>query len=188
MPAKQTSLFGVSDLPFRLVFLIWVTYTVQFYTGWDLFVLGVQARSITGLIGLLTGPLIHSNLMHIFTNTFPLLFLGTVLFFFFEGIGKRVFFTCYFAPNLFVWLISPREHYHIGASSMVYALAAFLIVFGILKREVWTVTVAVVITLVYGSIFLYGLFPTDTSISWEGHLGGAITGVGLAVYFRWFSR
>jgi membrane associated rhomboid family serine protease len=188
MGEKQTGLFGVSDLPFRLVFLMWVTYTVQFYTSWDLFVLGVQARNLFGLIGLLAGPLIHSNLIHIFTNTFPLLFLGTVLFFFFERIGKPVFFSSYFFPNIFVWLVSPRDTYHIGASSMVYALAAFLIVFGILKRELWTVLVAAVVTVAYGSIFIYGLFPADTQISWEGHLGGAITGVGLAVYYKWFNR
>jgi membrane associated rhomboid family serine protease len=167
---------------------MWITFTVQFYTGWDLFVVGVQARTATGLIGIITGPLVHSNLAHIFTNTFPLLFLGTVLFFFFEGIGKAVFFSCYFLPNVFVWLISPRDNFHIGASSMVYALAAFLIVFGTLKREFWTVLVAAVITVAYGSIFLYGLFPTDSSISWEGHLGGAITGIAVAFYYRWFSR
>lgn len=188
MPKRQTSLFGVSELPFRLVFLMWVAYTVQFYTGWDLFVLGVKARSLTGLIGIITGPLIHSNIIHIFSNTFPLLFLGTVLFFFFEGIGRPVFFQCYFLPNVWVWLISARDTYHIGASGMVYALAAFIIVFGILKREFWSVLVAVAITVMYGSIFIYGLIPDNTSISWEAHLGGAITGVGVAMYYRWVKR
>lgn len=184
MPPRQTSLFGVSDLPFRLVFLMWMTYTVQFYTGWDLFVLGVKARSLSGLIGIVTAPLVHSNIVHIFSNTFPLLFLGTVLFFFFEGVGRPVFMLCYFLPNVFVWLFSTRDMYHIGASGMVYALAAFLILFGMLKREFWSVIVAVTITALYGSIFVYGLFPTDTNISWEGHLGGAICGAGVALYYR----
>jgi membrane associated rhomboid family serine protease len=188
MPARQTGFFGVSDLPFRLVFLMWVAYTVQFYTNWDLFVLGVRARTLSGLLGIITAPLVHSNLIHIFSNTFPLLFLGTVLFFFFERIGRPVFLMCYFLPNVFVWLVSARDTYHIGASGMVYALGTFLIVFGLLKREVWTVIVAMAVSIIYGSIFVYGLFPDDTNISWEGHVGGALTGIAASVYYRWFSR
>ena len=188
MSIRQTSLFGVSELPFRLVFLIWLVYTVQFYTHWDLFVLGVRGQSLPGLVGILTAPLIHSNIIHVFSNTFPLLFLGTVLFFFFEGVGRPVFFQCYFLPNVLVWLISTRDTYHIGASGMVYALASFIIVFGLLKREFWSVLVAIVVTVSYGSIFVYGLFPDNTNISWEAHVGGAVTGIGSAIYYRWFKR
>jgi membrane associated rhomboid family serine protease len=188
MPKQQTGFFGVSDLPFRLVFLMWVTYTVQFYTTWNLHLLGVKARTLTGLIGIITAPLIHSNVIHIFSNTFPLLFLATVLFFFFERIGRPVFLLCYFLPNMFVWFVSPRDTYHIGASGMVYALGTFLIIFGLLKREVWTVIVSVTISIIYGSVFFYGLLPADTQVSWEGHLGGALTGLGVAIYYKWFSR
>lgn len=188
MPEKQTGFFGVSDLPFRLVFLMWVAYTVQFYTSWDLFVLGVKARTLSGLVGIITGPLIHSNLIHIFSNTFPLLFLATVLFFFFERIGRSVFLMCYFLPNVFVWLVSSRDTYHIGASGMVYALGTFLIIFGLLKREVWTVIVSVAISTIYGGVFFYGIIPTDSHVSWEGHVGGALTGLGAAVYFKWFRK
>ena len=35
----------------------------------------------------------------------------------------------------------------------------------------------------YGSLF-WGLFPIEQSISWEGHLGGALTGFLLALLYR----
>ncbi len=183
MAGRSTGLFGISDLPFRLVFLMWLTFTVQFYTQWNLFFLGVKPHNFFGLIGILTGPLIHSGFYHIVSNSVPLLFLGTVLFFFYQEIGKAVFFSSYFIPNILVWLFSPRATFHIGASGMIYSLAAFLILFGILRRDFLSLLVSAAILAIYGSIFLYGLLPQDVSVSWEAHLGGAITGVGVAVYF-----
>jgi membrane associated rhomboid family serine protease len=184
MANRSSGLFGVSDLHFRLVFLMWLTFTVQFYTHINLFFLGVQPRNLFGLIGILTGPLIHAGFYHIVSNTIPILFLGTVLFFFYNPIGRPAFLSAYFLPNVFVWLFSPRQTYHIGSSGMVYALAAFLIVFGILKRDFISLLVSAVVIAIYGSIFLYGLIPQDISISWEAHLGGALTGVATALYFH----
>jgi len=184
MPARNPGLFGVSDLPYRFVFLMWLTFTVQFYAPWDFFWLGVKPRTFFGLVGILTGPLIHSGLYHILSNTIPLLFLGTVLFFFYDRFGKPVFFGSYFCPNVFVWIFSPRQTYHIGASGMVYSLASFLIVMGILRLDFLSLLVSSVIAMIYGSIFLYGLLPQDIMISWEAHLSGALTGASLAVYFH----
>jgi len=184
MASRNAGLFGVSDLPFRFVFLMWLVFTVQFYTNWNLFVFGVKPRDLFGLTGIVFAPLIHSNFSHIASNSIPILFLGTVLFFFYNKIGNRVFFGSYFLPNVLVWLFSPRPNYHIGASGMVYGLAAFLIVFGILKRDFISLLVSAVVIFIYGGIFLYGLLPQDVSISWEAHLGGAITGVGMAYYFQ----
>jgi membrane associated rhomboid family serine protease len=184
MARKITGLFGVSDLPFRFVFLLWVTFTVQFYTQLNLFVLGVKPRNLLGLIGIVTGPLIHSGFYHIMSNSIPILFLGTILFFFYERIGNPVFLASYFIPNVFVWLFSPRPTYHIGASGIVYSLATFLIVVGFLRREFFPLLVSVIVIMIYGGIFLYGLLPSNVSISWEAHLGGALTGFGTALYFH----
>jgi membrane associated rhomboid family serine protease len=67
---------------------------------------------------------------------------------------------------------------------LVYALASFLIVFGVLRRDFLSLLVSAVIVGIYGGIFLSGLLPQDVSISWEGHLGGALTGMGVAVYYH----
>lgn len=184
MARKISGLWGVSDIPFRFVFLMWLTFTVQFYTGFNFYIFGVKPRELLGHIGILTGPLIHSGFYHIMSNSIPILFLGTMLFFFYNRIGKPVFLVSYFLPNVFVWLFSPRPTFHIGASGIVYALAAFLIVMGFLTREFFPLLVSIVVILVYGGIFLYGLLPQDVSISWEAHLGGALVGFSTALYFH----
>ena len=184
MARKISGLFGISDIPFRFVFLLWVVFTIQFYTNLNLYVFGVMPRTLTGLVGILFAPFIHSGFIHIMSNSIPILFLGTVLFFFYNRIGKPVFLASYFFPNVLVWLFSPRLNYHIGASGIVYSLAAFLIVIGFLKREFFPLLVSAVVILIYGGSFLYGIFPSDISVSWEAHLGGAITGFSIALYYH----
>src|SRR5688572_483502 len=108
----QSSWFGSSVVPFRLVFLMWAAYYVEFFYGWPLSVLGIVPRTLTGLIGIFTGPMLHGNLNHLVSNTIPLLFLGTVLFFFYEPIGRTVFFRSYFWTNILVWLFGRPESSH----------------------------------------------------------------------------
>ena len=175
MAQSDTSFFGSSVVPFRLVFIMWLTFSIQFFYGIDLGFLGIKPRSISGISGILTAPMIHGNLSHLISNTLPLLFLGSILFFFYERIGGKVFFRCYFYTNILVWLLSPRASYHIGASGLIYGLSAFLIFFGLLRSDFVSLLISLAILFIYGGIF-YGVLPTDPHISWESHLAGALVG------------
>lgn len=157
---------------------MWVFFVIQMQSGMDLGFLGILPRTINGLIGLFTGPLIHGNVGHLVSNSVPLLFLGTVLYLFYEQIAGQVFLQCYFLTNFFVWLLG-RDFYHIGASGFVYALAAFLIAMGLIQRKTVPLVIAAIVILLYGGLF-YGLLPSNSQISWESHLFGAISGVGTA--------
>jgi len=176
MSSGNHQLFGSSVVPFRLVFLMWLVFSVEFFYGIDLGYLGIYPRTLHGLAGVLFAPMIHGNLGHLLSNTFPLLFLGTLLYFFYDRIGGIVFFRCYFITNLLVWLFSPRLSYHIGASGLIYGLAAFLILFGLLRQDFVSLTISVIILFVYGGAIWYGVFPHDPRVSWEAHLFGALTG------------
>lgn len=175
MAQSDTSFFGSSVVPFRLVFLMWLAFSIQFIYGIDFGFLGIMPRSFGGMIGIFTAPIIHGNLGHLISNTLPLLFLGSVLFFFYERIGRIVFFRCYFYTNILVWLFSPRASYHIGASGLIYGLSAFLIFFGLLRKDFVSFLISIGIIFIYGGIF-YGILPTDQRISWESHLAGALVG------------
>ncbi len=167
--------------PLRIVFLMWLTYTIGLYVSYDLGVLGILPRSIYGLIGIIAAPLIHGNLSHLISNSVPLLFLGGTLFYFYTQFAYRVFFEGYFFTNVLVWMFA-RPHYHIGASGLVYALASFLIFYGILKRDTLSIVISALVVLAYGSL-VYGLLPISNWISWESHLLGAIVGLASAIRF-----
>jgi membrane associated rhomboid family serine protease len=175
--SSKNYLFGNSVVPFRLVFLMWLVFSVQYFYGIDFGFLGIRPRTFSGLIGLFAAPLIHGNYLHLISNTFPLLFLGTILYFFYERIAGTVFFRSYFWTNFLVWLLSPRASYHIGASGLIYSLTAFLICFGLLRQDFTSLIIAIIIFLIYGSVLFYGVLPVDPRISWESHLAGALVGV-----------
>ena len=114
-------------------------------------------------------------------NTIPLLFLGSVLFFFYERIGADVFLRGYFWTNILVWLFA-RPANHIGASGLVYALAFFLIFFGIFRRDFASIFISIIVMLLYGGVF-YGVLPSDPNVSWESHFAGALVGISTAVTY-----
>jgi membrane associated rhomboid family serine protease len=155
--------------PIRLVFLIWVVFSIQTFTTIDLGFLGIFPRTVNGLLGVFTAPLVHGDWGHIVSNTIPLLFLGTTVYFFYSRIASQVFIQCYFLTNILVWIIG-RPFYHIGASGFVYALAFFLIALGIFRRDFKSIFISIVIIFIYGGL-VYGLSPTLVGIS-SGHRHG----------------
>ena len=179
----RESFFGSSVVPFRLVFIMWCMFSMEVIFDLDFGWLGIKPRTAEGLIGILTSPLIHGSLSHLISNTVPLLFLGWVLFFFYEHVAGVVFFRCYVITNALVWVFSPRASYHIGASGLIYGLSSFLIVYGLLRKDFVSLLVSIGILLVYGGIF-YGVLPTDPRISWESHLAGATVGTISAFNLR----
>ena len=183
MERESPGLWGSSIIPARLVFLMWAAFSVEFLYGINLSVLGIKPRTIEGLLGILTGPMIHNGRVHLISNTIPLLVLGTALFFFYERIGRTVFFRCYFITNILVWLLSPRLSYHIGASGLIYGLSSFLIFFGLLRKDFLSLLISIGVIIAYGGIF-YGILPTDPRISWESHLAGALVGMVTAYNLR----
>jgi membrane associated rhomboid family serine protease len=176
---SRSSLLASATVPMRIVLLMWLVFFLGKF-GWDLS-FGIIPREPFGLIGIFTAPLVHSGVAHLISNTFPLLFLGTVLYFFYERIGTIVFIRGYFWTNILVWLFAHRVN-HIGASGLVYALAFFLIFYGIFKRDFTSLLISIVVCLLYGGIF-YGIFPGNPIVSWESHFAGALVGISTAVTF-----
>ncbi len=137
---------------------------------------------LRGLIGILTAPLIHANLTHLFDNSIPLFFLSLALFYFYREVAYRVFFLIWFITGALVWLVG-REAYHIGASGIIYGLATFLLTSGIIRRNRNLMAISLLVIFLYGSM-VWGLFPYDYHISWESHMSGALTGLVLAIIYR----
>ena len=62
-------------------------------------------------------------------------------------------------------------------------MAAFHFISGIIRNDIRLLTLSIVVVFIYGGL-IWGLFPIDPTVSWEGHLWGAISGIILAIYYR----
>ncbi len=164
------------------VAFLWGLALLQHLLGWPLHQFGVFPRSLSGLIGIVTGPLIHGSWEHIASNTLPLLLLGSILH---HGYPKSRWWALgiiWTAAGLGVWLLG-RESYHFGASGLTHGMFFFLFVIGILRRDRRSIALLMVAFFMYGTMLLT-IFPQQPGVSYEYHFAGAVGGVLSAVLFR----
>jgi len=169
-------------IPLSFIVLLWLIQIFQVIFDVSFIKLGLFPRRWTGLIGIITAPLIHAGFGHLFSNTVPLLFLGIGILYFYPKSGIKVFILVYFVPGIFVWLVA-RPAFHIGASGMVYGLVSFLFFSGLIRRDTRSIALALIVTFLYGGI-IWGVVPQNDGISWEYHLFGSLTGIFCAFAYR----
>ncbi|XOV67016.1 MAG: rhomboid family intramembrane serine protease [Fluviicola sp.] len=147
---------------------------------------GVQPGQVTSLTGVIFMPFIHSKdgFEHIINNSVPIAILLGTLIYYYRQVALRVFLISWAATGLGLWLFATNTNsYHIGMSGVIYALAGFLFVSGVLRKYMPLQAISLFVAFVYGSM-IWGIFPTESHVSWEGHLSGLVTGVILALIFR----
>lgn len=169
-------------LSILLVLSIWLVKFVEIGFNISFVSFGVLPRVISGLPGILLFPFIHSNFEHLISNSFPILFLVTAIFYFYPTSASKVMIIIYIFSGILVWLIG-RQSYHIGASGFVYGLVAFTFFSGIIRWDRRSIVLSLIVTFLYGG-FTWGVLPIDETVSWEGHLSGAIVGIACAFLFR----
>lgn len=173
---------------FVFVVLLWLFFAVDtfLFDDYNFSLLGIYPLLPKGLVGIFVSPFLHASSQHILSNTIPLLVLVWMLFYFYSPIAFRSFAALWLLSGFFTWLIG-RSSYHIGASGLVFALIFFLFFSGIFRKHIPLIAVSMVVTFLYGSM-LWSIFPVseyiDASLSWEGHLSGAISGLLVSLLFR----
>ena len=160
---------------------IWLVSILAFGSTDLLRGLGVTPRAANGLLGIVAMPFVHDSLAHLLANTAPLLGLGAITLF--RGISYYVAVcaTIIVLNGAAVWLLA-RDALHIGASGLVFGLAAFLVVRGLYERRAGSAAVALFVFMAYGSM-IWGVLPRGDGVSWEAHLFGLVAGVVAARAF-----
>jgi len=176
MPGKARSDFARAVLLSTVfVAILFLVRGIDILLGLHFERFGIAPRTLSGLVGVFFSPLLHGNMHHLLANSVPLFVLLVILL---SNPKYQPYATLGFiwiASGLGTWLIGRGNTVHIGASSIVFGLAAFLIVAGLTMKSWRSATIAIFVFLFYGGIF-YGALPQAGPISWEGHLCGAIAG------------
>jgi len=185
MNEEKKKFLNALYLPLILVVIMWIIRIVESLFDIDLGFLGVNPLSLEGLPGIFFMPFVHGSYSHIFANTVPFLVLGTALFYFYRGISIRVLIGIWFLSGLWTWF-GGRESWHIGASGVIYGLSSFLFLSGVIRKDNRLAALSLIVAFLYGSL-IWGVIPDfypEKNISWEGHLGGLVGGIIMAIYFR----
>jgi membrane associated rhomboid family serine protease len=134
------------------------------------------------LYRLITSAFLHSGITHILFNMFALFVVGPPLEIW---LGRLRFSALYLLSALggsvVIYLLSPLNAATVGASGAVFGLFAATFVVG---KKVNIDTRWVVIMIVINLVITF----TVPSISWQGHLGGLVTGGLIAFAYAYAPR
>lgn len=165
-----------------IVLVFWIVKWVEYLFDLHFHTIGIYPRTFKGLLGILTSPLVHADFEHLIANSVPMLILTTLLFFFYKKKGIGIFGLLWLTAGILTWIIG-RSSWHIGASSVIYAMAFFLVFGGIFSKSIKLILVSVIVAIAYSGL-IFGLFPVNEQVSWEGHFAGAFSGFFWAYLFR----
>ena len=165
-----------------LVAMLWGIFIIDTAFSLHLSRFGLRPGSVTGLLGVVTTPLLHGGWGHLFNNSIPLLVALTALLYLYPTASLRVFPIVWLGSGLLGWLIG-RPNIHIGASGLLYGLLMFVFMSGVLRRDMRSMSVSFLIWFLY-STMIWGVFPMRPEVSWELHLSGALIGAALAWVYR----
>mgnify|MGYP001819920375 FL=1 len=169
-----------------LVFIgiLWAIFIIDSAFGIRLGQFGLRPRSVPGLLGIVTAPLLHANFQHILSNTLPMFISMTATLYLYPNSALRVIPLVWIGSGMLAWTFA-RPNLHIGASGLIYGLLVFVFISGILRRDMRSISVSLLVGFLYGSM-VWGVLPSRPQMSWEMHLTGAVMGVLLAfVFMKW---
>ena len=164
--------------------LLWFVLITDQYLDLNLARFGLRPRDAQGLLGLITTPLLHGGVEHLFSNSLPLIISLTTVLYLYPNSSLRALPMIWLGSGLLAWLIG-RPSLHVGASGFIYGVLAFVFLSGMLRRDLRSIAVSLLVWFLYGSM-IWGVLPIRPKMSWELHLSGAILGVAMALlYHKW---
>jgi membrane associated rhomboid family serine protease len=194
--ATTGNFFSIVRILASVLGALWLVWLVNaaFLRNRLNFLLGIYARRIEGLIGIVCAPFLHADIDHISGNSQVFLIWGSLVLM--TGIDNFALLTVITAltSGLGVWLFGQSRRPTIGFSGVLFGYFGFLVARGYFSREPLPAILSIAALFFYYFQFL-NLFPTRPSVSWKGHIFGFLGGVATAYYltplkaifpFQWF--
>ncbi len=157
------------------VAVMWAIEVLDLLLGGSLDQYGILPRTMIGLRGILFAPFLHAGFAHLIANTIPFLTLGWMVMLRRTSDFFEVTAIVMVLGGLGTWLFG-SPGFHIGASGVIFGYLGFLLSRGYFERRFGSILFSIVVLFLYGGL-LWGVFPTNPMISWQGHLFGFIGGV-----------
>ena len=179
--ADRRRLLRALNASLAFVLLLVAVFAVQ--AGIDWRALTVVPHATSGLLGLLSAPLLHGSPEHLGANAVSLLLLGTLAGSVYPRATVRALPLLWLGSGLGAWLLGAPGTHHLGASGLTHGLMFLLFTLGLARRDRPAIAAAMIAFFLYGGMLLTVL-PQEPGVSWQAHLGGAVAGVISALLFR----
>lgn len=171
-------------ITFAVIFtaILWVIHSSAQLFGLDQHFLGIRPLELSGVLGIITGSLVHGSYEHLFNNTLSVLILLSMLWYGYPNSRVKVLATIWILSGVGVWLFA-REATHLGASGLTHGLFFFLFTVSIFRRDKRSVALMMVAFFMYGGMIMT-IFPREPGISYEYHFFGGVAGFIAAIFWH----
>ncbi len=144
-------------------------------TGGYLRNFGLIPRDFSSIFSILLFPWLHGDMTHLLSNLSIFIVLSFLCLL--QGVRYFVYASAIIiiVSGVLVWLFG-RDAIHIGASAWIFGLWSLTIALAWFDRSFLSILIGIGVLIFYGGM-IFGLMPTSDSISFEGHIFGAISGV-----------
>jgi membrane associated rhomboid family serine protease len=132
---------------------------------------------------LIFAPFLHVGLAHLLANSAPFAILGSLIALQSPWRFAVVSIAGAVVGGVVVWFLGPPGSVHVRASGLVFTYFGWLIARAVRERSVLAIVLGLLTLALYGGV-LWGLSPFQLGISWQGHLGGLVGGLGAARVWR----
>ncbi|THB63685.1 MAG: rhomboid family intramembrane serine protease [Desulfovibrio sp.] len=173
MRFSQTLVYAAGAVAF-----LWLVHMALWVLPLEPGDLGIMPRAARGLRGIILAPFAHADLAHLAANSGPLFVLLAAALLLDTGRTIAATVLIIVVGGALVWIFG-GDGSHIGASGVVFGLAGFLGLYGILRRSILSLAVSVGVVVVYGSMLVM-LFRNQAGVSWSSHFFGFAAGLGAA--------
>ncbi len=127
------------------------------------------------LWGILLAPVLHGGFGHLMANTIPFVTLGWLTMLQETSDFYIVSIVSALVGGIGVWLFGEPNSVHIGASILIYGYLGFLLLRGYFQKNLPSIALSVFVAVIYGGL-VWGVFPSQIGVSWQGHLFGFVGG------------
>lgn len=169
----------------RIILLLLVVELINSFTGRYFLSFGVNPDKLTGLFpGMLYAPFLHANFSHFLSNSIGIAIFGGLV----TSYGLKHFWSvtlwAFIITGLFMWFLGEPGSVHIGASGIVYAYAGFIAAHAFAFKDSKSAAILLLLSFMFVGI-LIGMAPFQEGISWQGHVGGFVSGI---LYIIWYKK
>ena len=160
--------------------VLWVVEVVDIALDHRLDRFGLEARTVSGLWGVVTMPFLHASSYQLLAITGPFLLIGWVVLLGGWRSFALISVFCILVSGLLGWLIAPSAEEIVGVSPLVFGWLGYICARAVFSRRIVWMASAIVVLVLFGSMF-FSLIPENSDnrhgVPWQVHLAGVVAGL-----------
>lgn len=163
-----------------LLLVFWLVRIVDSVVPADLTNFGLMPRTASGLVGIVTMPLLHADYAQLTANSISIAILCSLLILVQRSNAWWILAGIWLGSGAAIWCVGDAST-HVGATALGAGMIGYLILHGFLNSRPLTIIVAILVAVFFGSTITSGMFQkVEGPDHWRTYASGFVVGLMMA--------